>query len=63
MAAVGDKVRVQDIKTGRRSNRRYVEVLHLCEDGATYSVGGRSADGQQMIRNLKYVRLYLGPDQ
>ena len=57
---VGDRVRIQDIKNGKWSQLGTVESLRICEDGGTRSVVVQSDQGRQLIRNSKYIRLYLG---
>ena len=59
---VGDKVRVQNMQSGAWSIIGNVVSLRVCEDGKSRSCIVQTHDGQALTRNLKYIRLYNGPD-
>jgi transposase InsO family protein len=59
---IGDKVRVQNMQTGAWSIIGSVVSLRICEDGQSRSAIVQTHDGQALTRNLKYIRLYSGPD-
>ena len=59
---VGYKVRVQNVQTGDWSTIGWVESLRVYEDGRSRSAIVQTTEGQALTRNLKYIRLYLGPE-